>query len=399
VRTLGGQLLKNFAHRLLTMLCAIAVALLAVSVRTPASTQDVLDLVNDNLVMIECTCEGRTHSEGQGFIVGQIGTEVYIATAKHVVTSNTPGCPENISIRFRVPNVTSNVVDKRLNGPHDLAILVVSAPDDLQWEKKVLDVTAPWIDEFVWLFSRADPWEIPSSGTHGYISKIDDQGKNTRIHFRDLHVVQGDSGGILITQDGIVGMLQVAALADGRALHVDSVPEAMQAWEEVWRSAWQLEPLERDNAVWIGPSLAWNVPHSESYLGLVAGFSCPAEGLVEGIGSWDLSLGGSAFRTNRYLTLKSVTVSVFWDLNGPLADQLAEHRVALYGGGGLGFTSWKATSPELASPFSSISGNLELGIRCYCPSGVGIRAFARYTGVISELAGYPHFGIAAQYSF
>ena len=394
---------KRSSSRLAICLCVGVVGIVILGACAWADVEDVLELVKGNLVMIECTCE-RAETKvvrGQGIIIGQTEGEVYIATAKHVVTSTTPGCPESTSVTFHTPSETSPMLRKRLNGDHDLAILVVEAPHGLLWEKKILDVTPPVRDENVWLYRRTHPWQIPAASSRGYVSVFERD--RALVLFQKEAVVPGDSGGPLITREGVVGLVRETGEEYDTALHIDQVPILMSGWGEEWQPAWQLKPFERDTAFWIGRAFVWNIPHSEGYLGYCAGFSCPAEEIIEGIGAWDLSVGGSMTRTDPHMVLSSVTVSAFQDIRGALGDRLADHRFALNWGVGLGFVAWEATNPELSSPFASICicGRAELGLRFSVPSGIGVRAFVSYSvaAPVPTLAGYPCVGMSIRMAF
>lgn len=381
------------------LVVAIGAAILMVaSLGIQGVAQDVLETVRDNLVMVECECNGNTTEKGQGFIIGQIDSQVYVATAKHVVVASVPDCPDTVYVTFFSPRAKVERIDMRLDTKHDLAILVVTAPEGLEWNKKVLDITTPQIGEWVREFDRDEPWELPPASAEGHIQGAPAVGKS-HVSFGESDVEGGDSGSPLVTRNGIVGMLQTTGISGNTALHINSIPLRISTWAEEWHEAWQLKPLERDFGFWGGVSNLWNWAHSNWYHGYTVGVSVPVEEAVGGIGSWDLACGFTEIETGPFLTFRSLNLSALVDLGGPFGDLLASESLALYVGGGVGFAAWLSSEPELESPFRSACGTGELGLRFYTPSGIGARASARISRLFTIDAWFLDLALSLQLSF
>ena len=182
-----------------------------------------------NVVHIVAESEDGDGEEGFGFIVGERGTSLVVATANHVVRDR-DGVREHVTVRFfsdqgqPYAGRPTGVFDEGL----DLAFVVVADPPlDHEWRR---DVAGPEVErkEPVWFVGRAGDWFVPvMPGT------VTDTTLDDRIVIEDLEVMVGTSGAPLIAETGLVGMILSGSLVEVRALTFDKIRKAIQRRQAV----------------------------------------------------------------------------------------------------------------------------------------------------------------------
>src|SRR5262249_28244930 len=146
---------------------------------------------------------------GFGFIVGERPGLLYIVTARHVLfgKEDAPGAKPTAKVTFY--SEQENSYDAKLvrsDTLHDLALLSVAAPNGFQWNKHCLASTdALGRGTHVWFVGRNSTWYVPAEP--GAITS-EQPGTDYRVLVERLEVRSGSSGAPLISESGIVGMIQ-----------------------------------------------------------------------------------------------------------------------------------------------------------------------------------------------
>jgi hypothetical protein len=172
---------------------------------------------------------------GFGFIIAQRGQRVFIVTAKHVVSvgDNPDSPPAIIKVSFYSDQGESFAADLLERDPnHDLALIRTTAPQGFGWEKKCLAHSQEQKrGTRVWFVGRDDRWYVPAQ--NGFISSQGlnpDQGLDA-----DMPGLRpGSSGGPLVTDTGIIGIVRANNADDTRVLSIDAIKAAVQDWGYPW---------------------------------------------------------------------------------------------------------------------------------------------------------------------
>jgi trypsin-like peptidase/PEGA domain-containing protein len=174
---------------------------------------------------------------GFGFIVGERGGFLYIATARHIlIPEDQPDAgPAKAKVSFFSDQGTT--YDAEVLGTHqanlDLAVLKVRKPANLEWNKQCL--AGPEKESRgtqVWFVGKRDDWYVPfEPGT--IVSEV--PATDSTVEIERLTVSPGTSGAPLIADTGVVGMILSAAPEDTtRALTIDLIKRAFQNWNHPW---------------------------------------------------------------------------------------------------------------------------------------------------------------------
>jgi Trypsin-like peptidase domain/PEGA domain len=218
---------------------AIKVTLLSVLVisQTTHTTQAQTEKQELSLTLRANVVRIESHSNGFGFIVGERNGLLYIVTARHVVA----GSQENPdSTNSKIAKITfyseqENVYDAKIlrsDSTHDLALLSVSSPQGFQWQRTCLAAPGSAVrGSHVWFVGRNATWYVPVEP--GAVTS-ERPGIDSRIQLEHLEVRPGSSGAPLISNVGIVGMIQNDSPDDTRALTIDFIRSAMQEWNDPW---------------------------------------------------------------------------------------------------------------------------------------------------------------------
>lgn len=210
---------------------AVTIALICFSaLPTSAAESDKALALRRNVVTVS---SAGTDENGFGFIASERDGKLYIVTADHVV-AGTPDSPSpSISVVFftdQGKSYKANVIKRKKD--HDLALLEVEAPPGLRWDKQCL---APAEEEKrgtpVWFVGRDGAWYVPV--LNGAISS---EKPNADLWLlADMPGLRpGSSGGPLVTETGILGMVKASSADDTRVLSVEYIKNAVQDWGYAW---------------------------------------------------------------------------------------------------------------------------------------------------------------------
>jgi hypothetical protein len=239
IRTGGGAYTSGLAGLLLLLL-----GLLALSPGTapaePASGDSVALLLRNNVVRITVEMETGAIRNGFGFIAGQRGDDLFLATANHVVRSGLPGdLTREISIRFFGDPGRSHqgeLMETYYPSPQDLAVVRVRKPDGLVWEPRATvppdSLRSGVRGTSVWFVGRGGDWYVPT--VPGRVNS--DRPDLNSILFVDINsVMPGTSGAPLISASGIMGMIvQDEAGGVARAVSIEAIRQAFAEWRYPW---------------------------------------------------------------------------------------------------------------------------------------------------------------------
>jgi len=184
-----------------------------------------------NVVRIEAK------ENGFGFIVGERSGILYIVTANHVVVDpdkvETQG-PAKVRVEFFDRRGVK--YDAVLLGTHDtyrdLAVLTVRTPQGLQWTKECL--AGPEKQKRgtpVWFVGRDQEWKPPVEPGHIVVETSTDW----VLELEGLPVKPGSSGGPVISETGIIGMIEKDSQDGTNALSIDFIEKSLGAWNHPWQ--------------------------------------------------------------------------------------------------------------------------------------------------------------------
>ncbi len=206
--------------------------------QTQGSERMVSDLLR-NVVRIQAV------KDGWGFVVGERTGRLYIVTAYHVVAEpEKVGAENGVKVRVEFYDRRGKMYDAELLGTHDavrdLAVLTVPTPPGFEWTRKCLAGAekqkrgAP-----VWFVGRDQDWKPPVVPGHVLA------GPSTEwlLEFEGMMVKPGSSGGPVISDTGIIGMVQKDSQEGTRALSVDFIRKVFEEWNLPWELQ-AAEPVE-----------------------------------------------------------------------------------------------------------------------------------------------------------
>jgi uncharacterized protein (TIGR02145 family) len=138
--------------------------------------------------------------KGFGFITGERGNKLFVVTAYHVVEYAVEA-NQNVTIKFYQDYNTYSGRIIRSYKNVDVALLEVDQPSSFSWEPNCLGVATNGAD--VAFIGREGEWYIPSGRALGNIYSL----QNNQIQVDITSITPGTSGGPLIAESGIVGMI------------------------------------------------------------------------------------------------------------------------------------------------------------------------------------------------
>jgi hypothetical protein len=195
------------------------------------AAQDSSEMVNrlrENTVRIEST------RSGFGFITGQRGGYLYIATARHLLLpSDLPGAvvPTTAKVSFFTEQGKS--YEAEVLGTHegDLAVLRLRIPSGFEWIRQCLaDSSKQNRGTSVWYIGRKGDWFVPVRP--GAIASPPSSAFSIEVD--DLRVAPGTSGAPLVADTGIVGMILNDSEDITTAISIDFIERAFRKWNHPW---------------------------------------------------------------------------------------------------------------------------------------------------------------------
>lgn len=182
-----------------------------------------------NAVRIEAAWPTGGAQYGFGFIVGErASTQLYIATANHVVRDRDRGKSTSVKVWLRGEgNSTVAELLEDSSQSLDLAVLRVAKPQGFSWKTDVIGSAAEQKTRGtgVWFIGRDRDWYTPV--TPGRLTAVTFESK---LQLEGLPVRVGSSGAPLVADSGIIGML---TSDEGDTLYgtpIDNIRQAFEQW-------------------------------------------------------------------------------------------------------------------------------------------------------------------------
>jgi TPR repeat protein len=200
----------------------------------PRSSAIVLEL-RPNVVRVTAQWKTGAVSDGFGFIVGERDGFLYVVTADHVVRGDEPNAIDRSPVvaffSDQGKQYRSELLETKLRpDAGDLAILRVRPPPGLRWRHEVVAVADAKRDTALWFIGLQRDWFASSKA--GVVTGIEPAGT---IIAEGLNVKVGSSGGPLISESGIVGMVVVDTGAVVRATPISLIKRAIEGWNYPWQ--------------------------------------------------------------------------------------------------------------------------------------------------------------------
>jgi len=189
-------------------------------------------LLRPNVLRIEST------NNGFGFVVAEDKGLLYVITAYHLVfgsssePSKSDSLPKIEVIFFSDQGVNYKAEYLVGDVQHDLALIRVRMPMGLNWDKQSL---APASDEKrgtpVWFVGRDGQWSPPA--VSGAIN-ADGANANGWLDAFINGLRPGSSGGPLVTNTGIIGMIKGQTPDDTKVLSIGFIERQVRDWGYPW---------------------------------------------------------------------------------------------------------------------------------------------------------------------
>ncbi|MES1209864.1 MAG: serine protease [Pseudomonadota bacterium] len=236
----GSLVLKRLLRLLQTLACA-AFALSPAPVL--ADARGAAEAARSQVVRITATFGGDrgASKHGFGFVVGERGGFLYVATANHVVRDDADDSPARVTkVEFftdRGVTAEATVLETHRRAPTDLAVIRVARPMSVTSPPSVLcdDGQALKRDTPVAYVGRDGDWYVPTS--EGLVnSAAPDETFRADVDFsRGVAVKEGTSGAPLLSSRGLLGMIiQDSNSNVATVLAIEAVARAFQGWNHPW---------------------------------------------------------------------------------------------------------------------------------------------------------------------
>lgn len=211
-----------------------AVMLLSVSVSLFAQNEIPRRVTNFVPRVVRVTANGpRGETAGFGFIVGDSSTHWYAVTARHVLTDAGGVAAVTVTVTFRrgTTSVSASLVNE--SEPLDVAALKIPKSATAGSMKGCLHpVPESYLNTAVWLIGREGEWYV--STLPGRIN-VDGPNSNKSMSFDMVGVRPGNSGGPLLGENGLLGMiLEDVGLNEGRAVDIRAIKQKFSEWKLPW---------------------------------------------------------------------------------------------------------------------------------------------------------------------
>lgn len=219
----------NCLRKCIAALLFVASACCFVSQAAAQGADDMAKRLRQNTVRIESS------RNGFGFITGERGGYLYIATARHtLISADQPDAPAPSKAKVYFYSDQGKSYDADVLGTHegDLAVLKVKTPSGFQWIRECAAGPAKEVrGTQVWFVGRKDEWFVPVQA--GAIAS-DQPSTRSQVEIDGLRVAPGTSGAPLIADTGIVGMILNDSEDDARAITLEFIERAFKGWNHPW---------------------------------------------------------------------------------------------------------------------------------------------------------------------
>jgi hypothetical protein len=189
-----------------------------------------------NVVKINATLKkGATPQEGFGFIVGRLGDKLIVVTANHVVRDeDDPDAEDKAPLITFFQDQGSPVHGQLLTtnlsrAEGDLAMIKVTGPAGLTFSLGPQTDVEVKRGQQVWLIGRNGKWD--PNVTPGSVSGV----QFGKIHIENLGARPGSSGGPLLVQEGIIGMLVTDSQSGTTANPIRDIKRQVEDWGYPWQ--------------------------------------------------------------------------------------------------------------------------------------------------------------------
>ena len=220
--------------RVTLLLLAFALLSCRIGFAQAATTQMAMKLRQNTVRISASPSDGGAAEDGFGFITGERGGFLYIATAKHVLVKDSPDAqmPSKVSVTLFTNQGETLYAEALSTVEGDLAVLKLKKPAGFEWVKDCL--AGPESETFttqVSFVGRGQKWYVPP--TPGAISS-DHVSFKWEIEIEGLNIMSGTSGAPLISDKGIVGMIRTNAAGQSNALVIEQIERAFKDWQHPW---------------------------------------------------------------------------------------------------------------------------------------------------------------------
>ena len=199
----------------------------------------------DDVVRIETTsASGSAEGEGFGLVVGQKGETIYVITADHVVRKDQddsmPGDPVPVPGKVQVifhndqgHRYAAEPLDLQITHPEgDLAVLALPRPRSFKFDPPPMaDADILVAGTRAWRIGKLKHW-VPSSNPGQFV----DRGA-IWMTFDELDAPKGSSGGPVVNEDGVVGIIVSDVGSGGDAssvLPIGTIAGVLHGWQVPW---------------------------------------------------------------------------------------------------------------------------------------------------------------------
>ncbi len=183
-----------------------------------------------NVLKISTLFTNGVEENGFGFVVGQRGSALFVATANHVVDADNPKVrAQEIKVGFFGRKGRMETA-KRLQLSsinEDLALLEVKCPEGYSWKRDFVSKNVERNTK-VSFIGRGDRWTVPTTNQNGVINSGEDV--NHEITIDITSVFPGSSGAPVVSEKGIVGMLISDNQTEAKALYIGRIKEIVEKW-------------------------------------------------------------------------------------------------------------------------------------------------------------------------
>ena len=174
------------------------------------------------------------NSQGFGLIVGTRGSNLIIATPRHVVWGDpdnppTPPYSGKPFVRFvadKSTDLEGTRYSRSLN-PGDLALIEVPKPDGMTPLPVPILSEDDLKDQYVYAIGVGETWRISPLG--GSFNESDPY--NDEMRFSGLATVPGSSGGAIVTARGVAAMILRSSGSETHALPLWRIQKVFKDWQ------------------------------------------------------------------------------------------------------------------------------------------------------------------------
>jgi Trypsin-like peptidase domain len=202
-----------------------------------AADDELVLALRQNVVRIAARWQNGASNDGFGFIIGEGGGFVYVATADHVVRSDGPDeIDHSPAVTFFQDQGTehkSELLATRLRSfEGDLAVIRIRPPPNmtLTWRRDAIAANRVKRGAPAWYIGRQTDWFAPFRP--GVVNRVEPSGA---IIVEGLNIQVGTSGAPLISDAGIAGMVVVDAGALARVTPIEVIERAFKEWNHPWQ--------------------------------------------------------------------------------------------------------------------------------------------------------------------